>query len=62
MTVEEVVDRFRSVSHVAVLAADDAGGGARRGAGHARRRIPTPRAATEIAIPYRVDAYWCEKA
>ena len=62
MTVEEVVDRFRSVSHVAVLATRRADGGARRGAGDAGRRIPTPPGGTTIAIPYRVDAYWCEKA
>ncbi len=60
MTVDEVVDRFRSVSHVAVL--DDA---------EKTRVLDEVRAQAEsqldptghdrITIPYRVDAYWCEK-
>lgn len=60
MTVEQVVDRFRSVSHVAVLAPrkqtlvlDDV------------RAVlathPDTRDRDEIVIPYRVDAYWCER-
>ena len=60
MTVEEVIDRFRSVSHVAVL--DDP-------EKHAvLDEVRTQLAShhdtagqTQIAIPYRVDAYWCEK-
>jgi ubiquinone/menaquinone biosynthesis C-methylase UbiE len=61
MSVEEVVDRFRSVSHVAVLPADeqDAVLDEVRGvlASH-----PDTTGRDRIPIPYRVDAYWCEKA
>lgn len=60
MTVDEVVDRFRSVSHVAVLdddektqVLDEVRAQAESQLGH----IDDGR----ISIPYRVDAYWCEK-
>ena len=61
LSVEDVVDRFRSVSHVAVLPAGE----------HAavldevRATLashPDTTGRDEIEIPYRVDAYWCEKA
>ena len=61
MTVEEVVDRFRSVSHVAVL--DDAAKEAVLDEVRATLAAhPDTSGRDEIAIPYRVDAYWCEKA
>jgi hypothetical protein len=61
MTVEEVVDRFRSVSHVAVLSPDEQGAVL----DEVRSMLathPDTAGRVEIAIPYRVDAYWCEKA
>ena len=56
-----VVDRVASVSHVAVLPPAD------------RQRVldevrtvlsqhPDARGRSELRIPYRVDAYWCERA
>ena len=61
MTAEEVVDRFRSVSHVAVL--DDAAKDAVLDEVRATLAAhPDTAGRNEIAIPYRVDAYWCEKA
>jgi SAM-dependent methyltransferase len=60
LAVEEVVDRFRSVSHVAVL--DDA---ARDAVLDEVRTVlathPDTAGRDAIPIPYRVDAYWCEK-
>jgi SAM-dependent methyltransferase len=55
-----VVERIASVSHVAVLEPED------------RERVldevravlsghPDTRGRTELRIPYRVDAYWCER-
>jgi SAM-dependent methyltransferase len=60
MTREQVLDRFRSVSHISVLppAEQDAV------IGEIRAVLDThPLAVGEerIAIPYRVDAYWCER-
>src|SRR6185436_3641029 len=61
MTVDEVVDRFRSVSHVAVL--DDAAQAAVLDEVRATLAVhPDTAGRDEIVIPYRVDAYWCEKA
>jgi SAM-dependent methyltransferase len=60
LTVEEVVDRFRSVSHVAVL--DDAGRDAVLD--EVRTTLathPDTAGRDEIPIPYRVDAYWCQR-
>ena len=62
MTVDEVVDRFRSVSHVAVLDAATSRRRCSTRCGPRSPRIPTPPGATRSPIPYRVDAYWCEKA
>jgi SAM-dependent methyltransferase len=61
ITPEGVVERIASVSHVAVLPPAE------------RERIldevrgvvtghPDTRGRTELLIPYRVDAYWCERA
>ena len=61
MTPEDVVDRVASVSHVAVLPPA------------ARQRVldevrgvltnhPDARGRSELRLPYRVDAYWCERA
>jgi len=58
---EGVVDRIASVSHVAVLPPAE------------RKRVldevrgvlthhPDTRSRSELRIPYRVDAYWCERA
>jgi ubiquinone/menaquinone biosynthesis C-methylase UbiE len=61
MTIDEVVDRFRSVSHVAVLPETEKA----RILQEVRACVLThPDAARSgrVAIPYRVDAYWCEKA
>jgi len=61
MTVDEVVDRFRSVSHVAVL--DDTAKAAVLDEVRATLASHPDTAGRErVAIPYRVDAYWCEKA
>lgn len=61
MTIDEVVDRFRSVSHVAVLPA------AEKEAVLAEVRAcalehADPADPDHFPIPYRVDAYWCETA
>jgi ubiquinone/menaquinone biosynthesis C-methylase UbiE len=61
MTVDEVVDRFRSVSHVAVLD-DDAKEAVLDEVRATLAEHPDTAGRSEIAIPYRVDAYWCEKA
>jgi SAM-dependent methyltransferase len=60
LTPELVVDRFRGVSHVAVLPEDE------RDAVLAEVRDvlathPDTRQQPELAIPYRLDAYWCER-
>ncbi len=59
MTIDEVVDRFRSVSHVAVLEPADQ----QAVLDEVRdlvRTHPDTAGRDRIAIPYRVDAYWCE--
>jgi SAM-dependent methyltransferase len=61
MTVEEVVDRFRSVSHVAVLPPEEQAAVL----DEVRAMVtshPDTAGHDHIEIPYRVDAYWCEKA
>jgi SAM-dependent methyltransferase len=57
---DDVVTRFESVSHVAVLPDDE------RAAVVAEIRgvldtHPDTVGRTELSIPYRVDAYWCER-
>ncbi len=61
LTVDEIVDRFRSVSHVAVLppAERDAVLDEVRAT---VARHPDTAGRDRIVIPYRVDAFWCEKA
>ena len=61
LTVDEVVDRFRSVSHVVVLerAEQDAVLDEVRATLAAH---PDTAGRDIVPIPYRVDAYWCEKA
>jgi ubiquinone/menaquinone biosynthesis C-methylase UbiE len=61
MSVEDVVDRFRSVSHVAVLPPDEQGAVLQE-VRSVLASHPDTAGRDEIAIPYRVDAYWCEKA
>ena len=61
LDVQGVIDRFASVSHVAVLPE------AERAAVLDEVRTvlathPDTQGRTEVAIPYRVDAYWCERA
>jgi SAM-dependent methyltransferase len=60
LTIEGVVDRFASVSHVASLPDD------RRTAvlDEVRQLLATNPATAdkdELTIPYRVDAFWCER-
>ena len=61
LTVDDVVGRFQSVSHVAVL--DDA---PKQAVLTEVRDLLSEHPATagkeHIAIPYRVDAYWCQRA
>jgi ubiquinone/menaquinone biosynthesis C-methylase UbiE len=61
LTVDGVIDRFRSVSHVASMPPDaqDAVLGEVRAilASH-----PDTRGRDEVAIPYRVDCYWAQRA
>jgi SAM-dependent methyltransferase len=60
LTPEQVLDRFRSVSHIAVLPPDEQ----EQVIGEIRTVLEThPRSAGQehVAIPYRVDAYWCER-
>ncbi len=57
---DDVVARFASVSHVAVLPEAE-----RNAVLHEIRELlatnPATAGRTELAIPYRVDAYWCER-
>ncbi|MEX2254287.1 MAG: methyltransferase domain-containing protein [Acidimicrobiia bacterium] len=60
LDIDRVVDRFASVSHVAVLP------DAERAAVLDDVRVvlathPATAGCTELEIPYRVDAYWCER-
>jgi SAM-dependent methyltransferase len=58
---EGVVDRIASVSHVAVLPLAER----ERVLGEVRGVLthhPDTRGRSELRIPYRVDAYWCERA
>lgn len=61
MTIDEVVDRFRSVSHVAVLppAEKEAVLAEVRSVALAHADPGEP---GRFPIPYRVDAFWCEAA
>lgn len=57
---EDVVERFASVSHVAVLPSDE-----RAAVLDEVRQVldfhPGTAGRTNLSIPYRVDAYWCER-
>ena len=60
LTPEQVIARFRSVSHVAVLPPDE------QAAAIARFQLvldthPLAAGRERVSIPYRVDAYWCER-
>ena len=60
LTPEGVVERVKGVSHVAVLPPDQQ----RAVLDEVRALLaqhPDTRGRTELAIPYRVDAYWCER-
>ncbi len=61
LAVDGVVERFASVSHVAVLPRDH-----RDAVLDEVRDVlathPATRGHETVAIPYRVDAYWCERA
>jgi SAM-dependent methyltransferase len=60
LTIDEMVDRFRSVSHVAVLDAADR----TVVLDEVRATLaahPDTAGRDEIPIPYRVDAYWCQR-
>ncbi|MGZ4737106.1 MAG: class I SAM-dependent methyltransferase [Acidimicrobiia bacterium] len=60
LTEEQVIARFRSVSHIAVLPPVEQ----ERAIDEIRRVLQTHPVAVEhelVAIPYRVDAYWCER-
>ena len=60
LTREQVLDRFRSVSHISVLppAEQDVVIDEIRGVLDTH---PLAAGRARIAIPYRVDAYWCER-
>jgi len=60
MTPELVVERIRGVSHVAVLPPDEQ----TRVLAEVREIVathPDTRGRSDLAIPYRVDAYWTER-
>jgi hypothetical protein len=60
LTPEQVLGRFRSVSHISVLPSDEQ----ERVISEIRRVLEThPLSAgrDRVPIPYRVDAYWCER-
>jgi SAM-dependent methyltransferase len=60
LTPDAVVARFRSVSHIAVLPPEE-----QRGVLAEIRHVldthPLAVGRGHVAIPYRVDAYWCER-
>jgi SAM-dependent methyltransferase len=57
---EDVVGRFKGVSHIAVLPEPEQ----ERVLGEVREILathPDTAGRTELRIPYRVDVYWCER-
>jgi ubiquinone/menaquinone biosynthesis C-methylase UbiE len=61
LTVDGVIDRFRSVSHVASMPPD----AQNAVLGEVRDMLashPDTRGRNEVAIPYRVDCYWAQRA
>jgi SAM-dependent methyltransferase len=61
LDVQGVLDRFASVSHVAVLPEAERAAVLDEVRGVLATH-PDTRDRSEVAIPYRVDAYWCERA
>ena len=61
LDVQGVLDRFASVSHVAVLPEAERAAVLDEVRGLLASH-PDTRGRSEVAIPYRVDAYWCERA
>jgi ubiquinone/menaquinone biosynthesis C-methylase UbiE len=60
LTPEQVLGRFRSVSHISVLPPDQQD----QVIGEIRRVLethPLSKGHDLVPIPYRVDAYWCER-
>ncbi len=60
LTPEQVLDRFRSVSHISVLPRDEQ----ERVIDEIRNVLdthPLSSGREHVPIPYRVDAYWCER-
>jgi SAM-dependent methyltransferase len=60
LTPEQVIARFRSVSHVAVLPPDEQAAAVVRFQ-HVLDTHPLAAGREQVSIPYRVDAYWCER-
>jgi SAM-dependent methyltransferase len=60
LDVQGVLDRFASVSHVAVLPEAERAAVLDEVRGVLATH-PDTRGRNEVAIPYRVDAYWCER-
>ncbi|HZJ25665.1 MAG TPA: class I SAM-dependent methyltransferase [Acidimicrobiia bacterium] len=60
LTPDDVVARVASVSHVAVLP-EEANASVLAEIRELLRNHPDTRGRAELAIPYRVDAYWCER-
>jgi SAM-dependent methyltransferase len=60
LTIDDVVARFESVSHVAVLS-DDERELVLDEVRDVLRTHPATAGKDTVAIPYRVDAYWCER-
>ncbi|HZR14618.1 MAG TPA: class I SAM-dependent methyltransferase [Acidimicrobiia bacterium] len=61
LTVDGVVDRFRSVSHVATLPPDEQAAVLDE-VRDVLATHPATRGREQVAIPYRVDCYWAERA
>ena len=60
LTRDQVLDRFRSVSHIAVLPRVDQDQVLDEFR-HVLDTHPLAMGQERIAIPYRVDAFWCER-
>ena len=60
LTPEGVIERFRGVSHLAVLTPEEREPHLEE-VREVLRTHPDARGRDELALPYRVDAYWCER-
>ena len=60
LSVEGVLDRFRGVSHLAVLPPEDREPHLDE-IGRILATHPDTAGRDAVDIPYRVDAYWCER-